>query len=363
MKPKQNLIGLSLVELEKFFISMDEKKFRAHQVFNWIHSKGVIDFSKMTNLSKNLVYKLEENSYIKTPKVVNTIKSNDGTVKYLLKLDEEAFIEMVTIPEKKRITLCVSSQAGCALQCSFCATGYHGFKRNLDSSEIISQLWIANFSNPEGRLISNVVFMGMGEPLLNTDNVLNSISVMQDQKGYALSRKRITLSTSGVVPALKTIAKKTNVALAISLHAPSDDLRDELVPINQKYPIESLINAAKYYLSKQNKKDTVTIEYILIKNKNDSLIHAKKLAKILSELKCKINLIPFNSFTGSNLEQSSQKSIDDFKNFLISKSFITTVRRTRGDEVDGACGQLVGALLNPKKGKRRHKNSINLQTI
>ena len=363
MKPKLNLIGLTLEELEKFFISMDEQKFRAHQVFNWIHSKGVIDFFKMTNLSKKLVQKLEVNSYIKIPKVVDSKKSNDGTVKYLLKLDEESFIEMVKIPDKKRITLCVSSQAGCALQCSFCATGYHGFKRNLDSSEIISQLWIANFFNSKSKLISNVVFMGMGEPLLNTNNVLNSISIMQDQKGYALSRKRITLSTSGVVPALNNIAKKTNVALAISLHAPSNELRDELVPINQKYPIESLLNAARNYLSNQNKKDTVTIEYILIKNKNDSITHARKLAKILSELKCKINLIPFNSFIGSDLEQSSQKSIDDFKNFLISKNFITTVRRTRGDQVDGACGQLVGKLLNPKKGKRNNKNLINFQSI
>ena len=266
---------------------------------------------------------------------------------------------MVIIPERKRLTLCISSQAGCALQCTFCATGAQGFERNLTPNEIIGQLWIANFYQQPSQQISNVVFMGMGEPLLNVIPVLSSISIMQHQNAYGLSKRRITLSTSGIVPEIKKLASRTDVSLAISLHAANDKLRDEIVPINKKYPLDQLIQSCKDYLVNQSKRKTITIEYILIDGVNDSLEHAKQLVEILRGLSCKVNLIPFNPFDGCNYLRSKEKVIQDFKDYLIGKGVITTLRITRGDAIDGACGQLVGKLTKSIKGKTSSKN-INI---
>ena len=263
------------------------------------------------------------------------------------------------IPEKKRLTLCISSQAGCALQCTFCATGAQGFERNLTPDEIIGQLWIANFYQQPSQQISNVVFMGMGEPLLNVMPVLSSISLMQHQNAYGLSKRRITLSTSGIVPEIKKLASRTDVSLAISLHAANDKLRDEIVPINKKYPLDQLIQSCKDYLINQSKRKTITIEYILIDGVNDSLEHAKQLVEVLRGLSCKVNLIPFNPFDGCNYLRSQEKVIQDFKEYLIRKGMITTLRMTRGDAIDGACGQLVGKLTKSIKAKNGSKN-INI---
>ena len=270
---------------------------------------------------------------------------------------------MVKIPEKKRQTLCISSQAGCAVKCTFCATGYSGFKRNLTSSEIIGQLWIANYYEDESERVSNVVFMGMGEPLMNTTNVLKTINIMKDQKCYSLSKRRITLSTSGIVPEIEAITGKTDVSLAISLHASNDDLRNEIVPINKKYPIRDLLLSSKNYLKSLNSKSYITVEYILIDKVNDSIEDASNLVSLLSDLKCKINLIPFNPFPESEYKRSSHQNVESFKNHLIKNKFIATVRTTRGDEIDGACGQLVGKLINPIGSKKLKKEKILARNI
>ena len=313
----------------------------------------------MTDFSLELRNKLFAIAEVKPPSVEECHVSPEGTKKYLIKLESGSMIEMVKIPEKKRMTLCISSQAGCALQCTFCATGAQGFERNLSDAEIIGQLWLANFYDSSSPLISNVVFMGMGEPLLNVENVLSSISLMLHQNAYGLSKRRITLSTSGIVPEINKLAERTDVSLAISLHAANNILRDEIVPINKKYPLNDLLDACKQYLKNQSKRKTITIEYILIDGINDSIEHAKDLVKILKGLPCKINLIPFNPFEGCDYMRSKEDTIKVFKNFLVKKGFITTLRITRGDAIDGACGQLVGNLKKSVKGKN-NKNSINL---
>ena len=313
----------------------------------------------MTDFSLELRNKLFAIAEVKPPSVEECHVSPEGTKKYLIKLESGSMIEMVKIPEKKRMTLCISSQAGCALQCTFCATGAQGFEKNLSDAEIIGQLWLANFYDSSSPLISNVVFMGMGEPLLNVENVLSSISLMLHQNAYGLSKRRITLSTSGIVPEINKLAERTDVSLAISLHASNNILRDEIVPINKKYPLNDLLDACKQYLKNESKRKTITIEYILIDGINDSIEHAKDLVKILKGLPCKINLIPFNPFEGCDYMRSKEDTIKVFKNFLVKKGFITTLRITRGDAIDGACGQLVGNLKKSVKGKK-YKNSINL---
>ena len=325
----------------------------------WIHQRGVLNFMEMTDFSLELREQLSELAIAKPPEVEDCLISPEGTKKYLIKLDSGSMIEMVIIPEKKRLTLCISSQAGCALQCTFCATGAQGFERNLTPDEIIGQLWIANFYQQPSQQISNVVFMGMGEPLLNVMPVLSSISLMQHQNAYGLSKRRITLSTSGIVPEIKKLASRTDVSLAISLHAANDKLRDEIVPINKKYPLDQLIQSCKDYLINQSKRKTITIEYILIDGVNDSLEHAKQLVEVLRGLSCKVNLIPFNPFDGCNYLRSQEKVIQDFKEYLIRKGMITTLRMTRGDAIDGACGQLVGKLTKSIKAKNGSKN-INI---
>ena len=352
MQKKINLLGYSLESLEDFFLNLEESKYRASQVFKWIHQKGILDFELMTDLNKDLREKLKKIATLNPPIIEEEFISDEGTKKYLIKISSGSMVEMVIIPDGKRKTLCISSQAGCALQCSFCATGAQGFDQNLESDEIIGQLWLANFKCNQEDKITNVVFMGMGEPLLNFNAVIESAKVMKDQLAYALSRKRITISSSGIVPNINRLNEHVDVSLAISLHASDNKLRDKLVPINKKYPLESLIESCKYFLEFHNNKRHITIEYILIKNINDSLEHAKKLVRLLSEFPCKINLIPFNSFEGSNYERPSSEKINRFKFFLKEKGFITTLRTTRGDGVDAACGQLVGNLSKSIKGKK-----------
>ena len=349
---KVNLLGYSLKSLEDFFDSIEEPKFRAKQLIKWIHQKGVLDFDEMSDLNKNLREKLKSIALIKPPQIEEVHKSSEGTTKYLIKLESGSMVEMVRIPEKKRITLCISSQAGCALQCTFCATGAQGFERNLSADEIIGQLWLANFSDKKNSPITNVVFMGMGEPLLNFIPVIESAKLMKEQLAYGLSRKRITISTSGITPQIDQLCDEVDVSLAISLHAPTDQLRDEIVPINKKYPISELINSCKKYLLNYDGKRSITIEYVLIDGVNDSEELAIKLAKLLSNISCKINLIPFNPFDGSNYRRSKQNKIEEFKKILMNKGFITTLRVTRGDQIDGACGQLVGKLKKSIKGKK-----------
>ncbi len=358
-KEKINLLGFCHESLAEFFHSIDQPSFRALQLMKWIHQRGVLDFMLMTDFSLDLRNQLSNIAEVKPPVVEECLISPEGTKKYLIKLDSGSMIEMVKIPEKKRLTLCISSQAGCALQCTFCATGAHGFERNLSDAEIIGQLWLANFYDKSSSPISNVVFMGMGEPLLNIEPVLTSISLMKHQNAYGLSKRRITLSTSGIVPEIKKLVNRTDVSLAISLHAANNVLRDEIVPINKKYPLNELIDACKNYLETQSKRKTITIEYILIDGVNDSLDHAKDLFKILNGLSCKINLIPFNAFEGCNYSRSQDNAIKKFKNFLIKKGLVTTLRITRGDAIDGACGQLVGKLTKSVKGKNK-ESLINL---
>lgn len=358
-KEKINLLGFTHERLVEFFNSIDQPRFRASQLLKWIHQRGVIDFMLMTDFSLELRNNLSAIAEVKPPSVEECHLSPEGTKKYLIKLESGSMIEMVKIPEKKRMTLCISSQAGCALQCTFCATGAQGFEKNLSDDEIIGQLWLANFYDSSSPLISNVVFMGMGEPLLNVENVLSSIDLMLHQNAYGLSKRRITLSTSGIVPEINKLAERTDVSLAISLHAANNILRDEIVPINKKYPLNDLLDACKQYLKNQSKRKTITIEYILIDGINDSIEHARDLVKILKGLPCKINLIPFNPFEGCDYMRSKEDTIKDFKNFLVKKGFITTLRITRGDAIDGACGQLVGNLKKSVKGKN-NKNSINL---
>jgi 23S rRNA (adenine2503-C2)-methyltransferase len=306
----------------------------------------------MTDFNKILREKLELVACLKTPIVEKVYKSPEGTIKYLVKLESGSMIEMVRSPEKKRMTLCISSQAGCALQCTFCATGAQGFETNLTPDEIIGQLWLANFYQEDEPLITNVVFMGMGEPLLNFEPVIESAKIMKEQHAYGLSRKRITISTSGITPQIDMLCDEIDVSLAISLHAPTNELRDEIVPINKKYPINNLINSCKKYLKNFDGKRSITIEYVLIDGINDSQELARKLAKLLSNISCKINLIPFNPFEGSNYKRSKKKTIENFKRILMDKGFITTCRVTRGDAIDGACGQLVGKLNKSIKGNK-----------
>ena len=349
---KVNLLGFSLQSLEDFFSKIGEPRFRAKQLIKWVHQKGILDFEEMSDFNKHLRSRLKSLAILLPPKIEEIHTSPEGTIKYLVKLESGSMVEMVRIPEKKRMTLCISSQAGCALQCTFCATGAQGFEKNLTADEIIGQLWLANFSSNNEPLITNVVFMGMGEPLLNFIPVIESAKIMKEQLAYGLSRKRITISTSGITPQIDQLFNEIDVSLAISLHAPTNELRDEIVPINKKYPISVLMKSCNRYLDFYDGKRSITIEYVLIDGVNDSEELAKKLAKLLSNISCKINLIPFNPFDGSNYKRSNNKNIEVFKKVLMNKGFITTLRVTRGDAIDGACGQLVGKLAKSVKGKK-----------
>tara|TARA_B100001059_G_scaffold183074_1_gene184352 strand:- start:1862 stop:3028 length:1167 start_codon:yes stop_codon:yes gene_type:complete len=364
-KEKINLLGLSASRLSEFFEEIGEKKFRATQIIKWIHQEGECDFQKMTNLSKDLRNKLHEIAEIKLPEVVSCQESVDGTCKWLIRVDGGSCIEMVYIPERERGTLCVSSQIGCALDCSFCATGKQGFNRDLTSAEIIGQLWIAadsfdQFSPKAKRRVSNVVMMGMGEPLMNFDNVVDAMSIMLEDNAYGLSKRRVTLSTSGVVPELDKLGDVSDVSLAISLHAPNDELRNELVPINRKYPLATFIQSAKNYTEKMpDNRRKVTVEYTLMDQVNDRSIHARELAVLLKDLPCKINLIPFNPFAGSGYKTVTNTALNRFRDILMAEGYTVTVRTTRGDDIAAACGQLAGEVNDRTKRQERYKKKLN----
>jgi 23S rRNA (adenine2503-C2)-methyltransferase len=353
---KVNLLDLNRADMEAFFAEMGEKAFRAKQVIQWLHQYGVADFEAMTNLSKALRAKLEQVAEIRVPEVVIDQASADGTHKWLLKLDSGNSVETVFIPESGRGTLCVSTQVGCALECSFCSTAQQGFNRNLTVAEIIGQVWVANKAlgrDPKGeRIISNVVFMGMGEPLLNFDNTVKAIDLLMDDFAYGLSKRRVTVSTSGVVPALDRLKEISDVALALSLHAPDDELRNKLVPLNKKYPIHEVLDACKRYLAGDTRRK-VTIEYVMLEGVNDSPAQARALVKLLKGVPAKVNLIPFNPFPNTPYRRSSDAAIDAFRDVLIKGGLITITRRTRGDDIDAACGQLVGRVTD--KTKRTQK--------
>lgn len=365
---KINLFDLDEQGLHDFFIAAGEKAFRARQCMQWLHQERVLDFQLMTNFSKPLRNYLATHASLELPSIKTTQASADGTRKWLISLSCGNSVETVFIPEGERGTLCVSSQIGCGLTCSFCSTAKQGFNRNLSTSEIIGQVWLAvDALTREGhaRSVTNVVMMGMGEPLLNFDNVLRAMNLMLSDFAYGLSKRRVTLSTSGLVPQMEQLKKLSDVSLAVSLHAPTNELRNELVPINKKYPLEQLIPVCQQYFGKSRRK--VTFEYVMLDGVNDTFAHAKALAKLIADVPCKINLIPFNPFPGTHYRRSSDQAIDKFRSYLMSKGFNTTVRKTRGDDIDAACGQLAGKVNDRTSRSKRwqevtfHKNMATMQ--
>ena len=364
-KEKANLLGLSMSQLGDWVEAIGEKRFRATQIIKWIHQMGECRFNEMNNLSKDFRAKLEALAEVKLPEVVSCQDSVDGTRKWLIRVDGGSCIEMVFIPERDRGTLCVSSQIGCALDCSFCATGKQGFNRDLTSAEIIGQLWIAadsfgQFGSKANRRVSNVVMMGMGEPLMNFDNVVDAMSLMLEDNAYGLSKRRVTLSTSGVVPELDKLGDVSEVSLAISLHAPNDALRNELVPINKKYPLTKFIESARNYIEKMpDSKRKVTVEYTLMDQVNDRSVHARELGVLLKDLPCKINLIPFNPFPGSDYKRVTNTALNRFRDILSAEGYTVTVRTTRGDDIAAACGQLAGEVNDRTKRQERYKRRLN----
>jgi 23S rRNA (adenine2503-C2)-methyltransferase len=348
-----NLLGMTRAELEAFVAGFGAKPYRARQLLKWIYRRGEADFARMTDLARDFRAELAQRAEIRVPEIVADRTASDGTRKWLLRMPgaagNEQVVETVFIPEPGRGTLCVSSQIGCALDCSFCATGAQGFNRNLTAAEIIGQVWLANRElgyDPDGeRIVTNVVLMGMGEPLANYRNVLPAMQLMLDDLGYDLSRRRVTLSTSGLVPQIYRLAEDANVALAVSLHAPNDRLRDELVPINRKHPIAELLAACWHYLQRQNGR-SVTFEYTMLDGVNDRPEHARELARLLRGHDAKVNLIPFNTFPGTGYRRSPAEAIRRFRDLLMQGGVMATIRKTRGDDIDAACGQLRGRVAD-----------------
>lgn len=353
---KINLLGLPREELRDFFVDRGEKAFRATQVLKWVHQLGIDDIDVMSNISKVLRSELKRVAEVRVPEIVHAEVSADGTHKWVLKLDSGNNVETVFIPEQGRGTLCVSSQVGCALACGFCATAQQGFNRNLTVAEIIGQVWIANRAlgrDPKAaRMITNVVMMGMGEPLLNFENVVKAMNLMMDDFAYGLSKRRVTLSTSGVIPAILRLKKVSNVNLAVSLHAPNDELRDQLVPLNKKYPIKELMATCKNYIEDEPRRK-VTIEYVMLKDVNDQQQHAQQLIKVLDGIPSKVNLIPFNPFPNAKYQRSNQATIDCFRDILNGAGIFAIIRKTRGEDIDAACGQLVGKVSDRTKRQQR----------
>jgi 23S rRNA (adenine2503-C2)-methyltransferase len=351
-----NLLGLDLDGLKAFFTAIGEKPFRAGQVMQWIHHYGVVDFAAMTNISKDLRARLQATATVVTPEIALDQVAEDGTRKWLLRLADGNCIEAVFIPEADRGTLCVSSQVGCVLNCAFCSTARQGYNRNLSSAEIIAQLWVANRAlgrDPKGeRIITNVVMMGMGEPLLNYDQVIPAMRIMLDDMAYGLSRRRVTLSTAGVVPMLERLRADCPVSLAVSLHAPNDALRDQLVPLNKKYPIAELLEACRRYVAGDGRR-RVTFEYVMLAGVNDSPEHARELARLLRDVPSKVNLIPFNPFPEAGFQRSERAVIDRFRDILMQANLTTVTRKTRGDDIDAACGQLAGRVMDRTRRSQR----------
>ncbi|ABE49891.1 23S rRNA (adenine(2503)-C(2))-methyltransferase RlmN [Methylobacillus flagellatus] len=351
-----NLLNFNQAALAEYFQGIGEKPFRAKQMMRWMHHFGVSDFGEMTDIAKALREKLAKEAVVAPPSVHLEQISEDGTRKWLIDVGAGNGVETVFIPEDDRGTLCVSSQVGCALDCTFCSTGRQGFNRNLSVSEIIGQLWVANKAlgrDPKGdRIISNVVMMGMGEPLANFDNVVAAMNIMLDDSAYGLSRRRVTLSTSGMVPAMDRLREECPVALAVSLHAPNDALRDEIVPINRKYPIAQLMAACQRYLEKAPR-DFVTFEYVMLDGVNDTAEHARQLLNIVQDVPCKFNLIPFNPFPNSGYDTSKPDNIRRFRDILMQAGYVVTTRKTRGEDIDAACGQLAGKVQDKTKRSLR----------
>ncbi|MBK5144925.1 bifunctional tRNA (adenosine(37)-C2)-methyltransferase TrmG/ribosomal RNA large subunit methyltransferase RlmN [Budviciaceae bacterium BWR-B9] len=363
---KINLLDLNRQAMREFFVSLGEKPFRADQLMKWIYQFGYDDFEQMTDINKVLRARLQQVAEIRAPEIVTEQRSADGTIKWALAVGDQQ-VEAVYIPEDDRATLCVSSQVGCALECKFCSTGQQGFNRNLRVSEIIGQVWrAARVIGPARvagqRPITNVVMMGMGEPLLNLTNVVPAMEIMLDDFGFGLSKRRVTLSTSGVVPALDKLGEMIDVALAISLHAPNDQIRDEIMPINRKYNIESFLSAVRRYLDKSNaNQGRVTVEYVMLDHINDGTEHAHQLAECLKNTPSKINLIPWNPFPGAPYGRSSNSRVDRFSKVLMEYGFTVIVRKTRGDDIDAACGQLAGEVID--RTKRTLKKKMNGEPI
>jgi 23S rRNA (adenine2503-C2)-methyltransferase len=358
---KVNLLNFDRAKMEEYFLSIGEKKFRAHQMLKWIYHHGVTDFEQMTDFGKALRAKMVDSVQALPPTVIQEKIAADGTTKWLVGLQGGNAIETVYIPEPSRGTLCVSSQVGCSLACTFCSTGAQGFNRNLQAAEIIGQVWLAaqRLKHQEGnRRITNVVMMGMGEPLLNFDNVVAAMNLMRDDYGFGLANKRVTLSTAGMVPMIDQLAAVCDVSLAVSLHAPNDELRSELVPLNKKYPIKELLDACNRYVSNRPRA-TVTFEYTMLKGVNDKPEHARELAKILRTVPSKLNLIPFNPFPGTQYTRSDDLTIEKFQTVLMHAGYVTTIRRTRGDDIDAACGQLVGQVQDRTRRSAMHREKIN----
>lgn len=371
MTDKVNLLNFNLPQMRQFMLDIDEQPYRAVQLIKWIHHRCIADFQQMTDLSKQLRSKLQQLAVIEPPTMVLHKKSADGTQKWVLKLNRQRAkpkaygqlsnvddkVEMVLIPEPKRQTLCVSSQVGCSLDCSFCSTGRQGFSRNLAVSEIIGQLWLAKKSlleQTEASNISNVVMMGMGEPLMNYKSVIQAVNMMMDDNFYGLSKRKVTISTSGIVPAMQRMVNDTDAALAVSLHAPNDELRNKLVPINKKHPIEELMSACDNYVKADTKRH-VTYEYVMLHKVNDSAYHAQQLVKLLRNRAAKVNLIPFNPFANAGYKTSTPDRIEYFLSILNKNKIFASTRKTRGDDIDAACGQLVGQV---KDRSSRHLRFI-----
>jgi len=359
---KQNLLGMTLQDLEVFFTESGEKAFRASQVMKWLHQLLAADFDDMTNISKNLRETLKQIATIDAPEIVFDQTSKDGTRKWVMQLEGGNKIETVYIPESTRGTLCISSQVGCALDCSFCSTARQGFSRNLTAAEIIAQVWMASRllkqtdqenQNKDEQRITNVVLMGMGEPLLNYDNVLKAVTILMEDNAYGLSKRRVTLSTSGVLPKLDLLGEQSDVALAVSLHAVTDEVRDSLVPINKKYPLKELMASCRRYIQNQKAKSHITFEYVMLNGVNDSRSDALKLVKLLKGIPAKVNLIPFNPFPDSGYDCSPMPVIKEFKDQLMKSGLVATIRKTRGEDIDAACGQLVGKVEDKSRRERK----------
>ena len=346
---RTNLLGLPKAELESFVAEMGSKPFRARQLMNWIYKRGEGDITAMTDLAKDFRAELVLRAEVAVPEIVKTQIASDGTRKWLLSGGNGQAFEMVYIPEEDRGTLCISSQVGCALDCSFCSTAQQGFNRNLTTAEIVGQVWLANrelgWQVGDNRIITNIVFMGMGEPLANFRNVVPAIRIFLDDLGLDISRRRVTLSTSGLVPQIYKLAEEVNCALAVSLHAPNDELRSQLVPINRKHNIAELLAASWHYLDEQNGR-SVTFEYVMLDGINDQPEHARELAKLLRDKPAKLNLIPFNPYPGTPYRRSPQAAIEKFRDELMQRGLIVTIRKTRGDDIDAACGQLAGQVTD-----------------
>ena len=372
---KTNLLGLDREGLERYFAdTLGEKRFRAQQVMKWIYHRHVTDFAEMTDLGKELRGKLERHAEVVPPKIMFEKPSADGTYKWLLGMDGGNAIEAVFIPDKGRGTLCVSSQVGCGLACTFCSTGTQGFNRNLSTAEIIGQVWVAakhlgNVPHHQ-RKLTNVVMMGMGEPLLNFDNVVRAMSLMRDDNGFGLANKRVTLSTAGLVPMIDRLSLESDVSLAVSLHAPTDELRTELVPLNKKYPIAELMAACARYAARKPR-TSITFEYTMMKGVNDQPEHARQLVKLMRKLDAevqradtgKLNLIPFNPFPGTGYERSDEQVIRNFQKILLDNQVLTMVRRTRGDDIDAACGQLKGQVLDRTRRQAEFRRKLEAQGV